>query len=308
MREGSSRVTTPLAPRAGSCLATSAFTIRPPGPDPVSARRSTCDSRAIRRASGDAFTRPAPLSVSGDLPAAAGAGAARRGRAGAGGPDRGSDASPIVAITPPSGTVSPSPATIRSVPSASASNVTVALSVSTSAIGSPFDTTSPSLLQPADDRALLHRVRQPRHHELWHVIAHRDSGALADARGDRRRARDERVLERRAVRDRQLVGGEQPRVVEVVEAVLGDLPEQARTPSRRSAGPPRPRARDWCEPPTRARCRRRAGAACAGRRPPRPRPLRPVARRPRARRARPCPRTRSSRRRPTVRPERGPAG
>ena len=52
----------------------------------------------------------------------------------------------MLAITPPIGTVPPSPARIRSVPSASASNVTVALSVSTSASGSPFETGSPSCL------------------------------------------------------------------------------------------------------------------------------------------------------------------
>ena len=148
VREGCRVVTTPLAPRAGSCLATaprSAFTIRPPGPEPVSPRRSICDSRAMRRASGDSLTRSVPLPASDAWPAAAGA-AARPDSAGTGDPGTGSDLPPILAITPLVGTVCPSPARIRSVPSASASNVTVALSVSTSASGSPFDTRSPSCL------------------------------------------------------------------------------------------------------------------------------------------------------------------
>ena len=47
---------------AAAC--TSAFTIRPPGPEPSSWASSTPSSRAMRRATGDAFTRspsPAPL-------------------------------------------------------------------------------------------------------------------------------------------------------------------------------------------------------------------------------------------------------
>ena len=45
-------------PVASEEASTSAFTIRPPGPLPVSARRSMPLSPAIRRASGEALTRP----------------------------------------------------------------------------------------------------------------------------------------------------------------------------------------------------------------------------------------------------------
>ena len=48
------RAASPLS--AAAC--TSAFTIRPPGPEPSSRASSTPSSRAMRRATGDAFTRP----------------------------------------------------------------------------------------------------------------------------------------------------------------------------------------------------------------------------------------------------------
>ena len=51
-----------------AAASTSAFTIRPPGPVPCSAERSMPCSRAMRRATGDAFARP-PL-PSGDGAAA----------------------------------------------------------------------------------------------------------------------------------------------------------------------------------------------------------------------------------------------
>ena len=43
-----------------AAASTSAFTIRPPGPEPSSAPSSTPSSRAIRRATGEALTRPLP--------------------------------------------------------------------------------------------------------------------------------------------------------------------------------------------------------------------------------------------------------
>ena len=52
------------APPLSAAACTSAFTIRPPGPEPSSRASSTPSSRAIRRATGEAFTRspsPAPL-------------------------------------------------------------------------------------------------------------------------------------------------------------------------------------------------------------------------------------------------------
>ena len=73
VREGCRVVTTPLAPRAcgaaAGCAATSrsALTILPPGPDPVTARRSISDSRAIRRASGEASHAVGPVTGTGDI-------------------------------------------------------------------------------------------------------------------------------------------------------------------------------------------------------------------------------------------------
>ena len=45
-------------PPLSAAACTSAFTIRPPGPEPSSRASSTPSSRAMRRATGDAFTRP----------------------------------------------------------------------------------------------------------------------------------------------------------------------------------------------------------------------------------------------------------
>ena len=53
-------------------------------------------------------------------------------------------------------------------PSASASKVTVALSVSTSASALALRHLLAVLLEPADDRPLLHRVRQAGHDDLGH--------------------------------------------------------------------------------------------------------------------------------------------
>ena len=49
------------APSPLAAASTSAFTIRPPGPLPSSWASSTPSSPAMRRATGDAFTRPAPF-------------------------------------------------------------------------------------------------------------------------------------------------------------------------------------------------------------------------------------------------------
>ncbi len=151
-------VTSPLLPAgraagAGEAELTSALTIRPPGPDPDSCERSMPASRAIRRASGEAFTRPLSARSRGGetgaspLPEDVGGAGTRRSRlpadtARSGAAD--TPASPMRAISSPMRTVCPSATRIRSVPSASASKVTVALSVSTSASGSPSDTSSPS--------------------------------------------------------------------------------------------------------------------------------------------------------------------
>ena len=147
-------------------LSTSALTIRPLGPDPLIRLRSRPLSAAIRRASGDANMRlPAELAAGaagGGLAAGAGsalAGAgARASVTGAGG------AGSAVAVTEPmSASLSPSarrtamgeltftlsvPSGTRirpTVPSSTASNSIVALSVSISASRSPADTVSPSV-------------------------------------------------------------------------------------------------------------------------------------------------------------------
>src|SRR6185312_8345984 len=169
------------------------------------------DSRARRRASGDAFGRPFAFG-------SAGAGWAVAVWTGA--------ASPICAIGRPIGTVSPSPTRIRSVPAVSASKVTVALSVSTSASGSPSDTRSPSCLS---QRTIVPSSIESDRRGM--TTSGMNSGALADRRGDRVGVRDERVLESRAVGNRQLAGGQQPHVVEVVQAVLGHAAKQTGRPS-----------------------------------------------------------------------------
>ena len=132
-----------------AAASTSAFTIRPPGPLPCRPERSMPCSRAMRRATGDAFARP-PL-PSRRRAAGLGAGAAgsglrcRRGRLGRGGRrrrrrrlarlrrcptprplgrlglarrrrPRASPPAPMRAMTWPIGSVSPSWATIASVP------------------------------------------------------------------------------------------------------------------------------------------------------------------------------------------------
>ena len=121
---------------AAAC--TSAFTIRPPGPEPSSRASSTPSSRAMRRATGEAFTRPPspfppPVLGARSLVAVwvtASAGAARSEGCSAGSafaagcpfPAGASPGSPMRAISSPIASVSPSCATTSiSVPSASAS-------------------------------------------------------------------------------------------------------------------------------------------------------------------------------------------
>ena len=128
---------------AAIARSTSALTMRPPGPEPESAARSSPFSLAIRRASGEAFTRPSPLGAGWAGASAAGAStAAWVGAAfaassavssGAGvasawrsvpapSPEGFSPASPTRAITSPIGNVSPSSARVSTrVPAAGAS-------------------------------------------------------------------------------------------------------------------------------------------------------------------------------------------
>ena len=147
------------APRAPA-PSTSAFTMRPPGPLPASVLRSMPPSRAILRASGEAFTRSSP--GGGPLvrtaPVAAPSGAARSTLSACGaaaanpsaGPSRAGRCTPSAAATPtramssPTGSVAPSCARISSTPSWSDSYVIAALSVSISTSSEPRATCSPS--------------------------------------------------------------------------------------------------------------------------------------------------------------------
>ena len=132
-----------------AAASTSAFTIRPPGPEPFSSPSSTPISRAIRLATGEALMRsPPPLPEGASACAGAGSGASSRlplpevsssgsasccsawgssssagasASSGSSSPPDGSDPSPSRAIGSPTGSVSPSFATIVSVPSESAS-------------------------------------------------------------------------------------------------------------------------------------------------------------------------------------------
>ena len=79
-------------------------------------------------------------------------------------------------------------------------------------------------------------------------------------------------ISRKVIDNLECIGrGHDPRVVEVVEGVLGDRAEQPGGPAA-GRGPPRPRRGGSCVSTTPPRCRRRAGAASAGRRPRRRRP------------------------------------
>jgi hypothetical protein len=128
------------APSPFDAASTSALTIRPPGPVPWRPAMSSPSSRAIRRATGDALMRPLPPSAgSGAGSSRGGSGARSSGGASAvavavsasppsssppssdwrsaGAAPFDSPPSPIRAIVSPTASVSPSWATIDSVPS-----------------------------------------------------------------------------------------------------------------------------------------------------------------------------------------------
>ncbi len=179
---------------AVAACSTSSATMRPSGPVPTTDARSTPRSRAMRRASGLAFTRaPVPASPGGRrrwapppgwralVSAAAAAsvrGGARDSRAtptaaapavvGAESPagdsatGTSSPSAPMSAIVVPTST-SPSGTTIlSSTPSASASTSCVTLSVSSSYRRLALGDRIAFGLQPADDRAGLHALPEPR--------------------------------------------------------------------------------------------------------------------------------------------------
>ena len=145
----------PFTPRFGAPGGVAAAT-RPPStarPLPEMMARSTPRSRARRRAMGEA--RTSPDGAAAGTGTAAGAGAASGSGAAAPAPAEGpakssgnaSSASPITAMSWPTGTASPSPATIRRrTPPVVGLNSTTALSVSISAITSLATTSSPSCL------------------------------------------------------------------------------------------------------------------------------------------------------------------
>ncbi len=134
--------------------------MRPPGPDPRTAARSSPCSLASRRARGDASARPPVLAIAAPDVAACAAGAtAEAGAAGVGGAAAAPPEAPatiaemsssFAAITPtraPTGAVVPSARTcFLRTPSPRATSSMIALSVSTSASTSPCLTASPSFL------------------------------------------------------------------------------------------------------------------------------------------------------------------
>jgi hypothetical protein len=125
---------------------TSVLVIRPRGPEPTSVWSGMSCAAAMRRASGVAA---APLAEADDGVSGAAVTAVTTGSAGLRSPlpvmPSPAPATPIRAISAPTFTVLPSGARIESWPSASASSVTVALSVSTSRSSSPLVTQSPPL-------------------------------------------------------------------------------------------------------------------------------------------------------------------
>jgi len=160
------------AGRAAGIAARSRLMMRPPVPLPCTRRRSIPFSAAILRARGEALMRTLSVVMmtssgvmSGTGAAAIGSSAfcpdgvaAPAGPAGAAavsgpGPASASRAvisspfSPMIASSPPTGTLPPSGTTILSrVPASKASSSMVALSLSASATTSPASTVSPSLL------------------------------------------------------------------------------------------------------------------------------------------------------------------
>ena len=142
-------------------VSTSFLTILPSGPEPAMLFKSTPLSAAIFLAKGLALIRPSPTDGASMAVGAATASSAfvtlSSSATGAESvaaeleslsnkEEISSPASPMIAISPPNGTASPSPGTIfKIVPASNTSTSIVALSVSTSAMISPADTESPSL-------------------------------------------------------------------------------------------------------------------------------------------------------------------
>src|SRR5882762_10515691 len=168
------------AARVAGAPSTSRLMTRPPGPEPCTSLRSTPASFAIRRASGEAFTRVASAGAAAGAggggagaraAATGGAAAAGTGFAGAAAPSPStfSPGFPIHATTFPTGTVVPSGTiTFNSCPSARATSSMTALSVSTSASVSPDFTGSPS--------CLFHFTRRPSsivgdNASMWTLVA-----------------------------------------------------------------------------------------------------------------------------------------
>src|SRR5919198_1167435 len=130
---------------------TSSATTRPSGPVPAMALRSMPRSRAMRRARGDALTRPFVVAAgAGSLICVGSSRRSVSAFAGSFGSGCGSatstfsPCSPITAIVLPTSTSPSLTAIFSRTPDASASTSCVTLSVSSSYSGSPFSTGSPS--------------------------------------------------------------------------------------------------------------------------------------------------------------------
>jgi hypothetical protein len=128
---------------------TSSRVMRPPDPLPETSARSISYSWASFLTDGEA--RPAPSSTSrrqfDSSPVASSAGGCSSSGSSSGCPGAAPSASPMIPITPPTPTASPSPFVIDSrTPSCSASTSKLILSVSSSTSASPAFTASPSCL------------------------------------------------------------------------------------------------------------------------------------------------------------------
>src|SRR4051812_33996946 len=131
-----------------SARSTSSATIRPSGPVPWIAARSIPRSRARRRASGEALTRPFVVAAGCSVVRCCGAGSGWRsgsfGASAAATSGTSSPSAPMKATVSPTGTSPSATAILSRTPAASASTSCVTLSVSSSNSGSPFCTGSPS--------------------------------------------------------------------------------------------------------------------------------------------------------------------
>ena len=278
------------AGRAGRLApSTSALTIRPPGPLPVSARRSTPLSRAIRLASGEALTRspagrsrPAPCGAR--LPA--GRYSLRRSLAGV--RHAGAGARPAHPRLAAVAVDVPARRHRRRV--RSARRPRACRPRRRPARGRPPGRTRRSWspcrsrsrraprrgaparrrLEPAQDRALLHRVRQPRHDDR------RPSAGPGPGVSRGRAARPARsglvrvgdVLERLGVGHRHVGAGDpRDRRVEVVEGLLGDQRREVRADAAVGPALLDDHTAVGLGAPRRGSSRGRAAAVCAGRSP-----------------------------------------